>query len=717
MFGLPHASLHDCSPPVHFVKIMAGCLAVVAAAASPLAGQQRGFEPTDYYRIVDVSQPAMSPTGAYVAFTVTHVIEEENRRHREVWLQPLSGGRPDGEAIRFSDPTSESSDPAWSPDGSLLSFRSMRGDDPNRIWFLRVDGPGGEAFHIDGVEGAPVWSPNGQSIAFARGGEEDGDDGDEGNMHIAPDAVTSTLDDERFDGHVITAMGYKRDGVHTLLPHYSLREKTQLYVVSAEGGTARRLTDLDFDVGGVEWSPDGRRIYFTGDERQDDEYNRDNTNDIWSVAVTGGSVRRLTINPGSESAPALSPDGGSIAFLSSPARGDQSDILVQEVGSDGSLRGVPVNLTADWDLQPGAPSWSGDGGQIRFSAGTGGNSHLFAVAAAAGGIRQVTAGDRRLSGFSFSENDRVMAFTATDPVTPSELYVAAGDGSTEQKATGFNDDWLSDITLMPAERIAWMMEDSIEVEGWVVRPVGEVPGRSYPMVLKIHGGPHSAYGNTFFPTFHVLSAAGFYVLYTNPRGSSGYGHAFQYATREQWGIVDREDYLAGVDATLAAYPAIDPERLGVSGGSYGGFMSNWLTATTDRFRASASSRSITNWESWWGTSDAQGLTEYEFAGTPWEERDLYRRLSPISYVENVTAATLLIHSEQDWRTPMPDAEQWFMSLKKLRVPVELVRYPRSSHGLSRTGEPWLLVDRLARIRSWMVHWLIDESGTVTSQPR
>ncbi|MDE0476418.1 MAG: S9 family peptidase, partial [Gammaproteobacteria bacterium] len=431
----------------------------------------------------------------------------------------------------------------------------------------------------------------------------------------------------------------------------------------------------------------------------------------------GGSVRRLTTNPGSESAPALSPDGGSIAYLSSPARGEQSDLMVREVGPDGSMRGLAVNLTAGWDLQPGAPSWSEDGSELRFSAGIGGNSHLFAVPAAGGEIRQVTAGDRRLSGFSFTADDGVMAFTATDPVTPAELYVAAGDGSTEQKATGFNDGWLSDITLMPAERIAWMMDDSIEVEGWVVRPVDEVPGRSYPMVLKIHGGPHSAYGNTFFPTFHVLSAAGLYVLYTNPRGSSGYGHAFQYATLEQWGIVDREDYLAGVDATLAAYPAIDPERLGVSGGSYGGFMSNWLTATTDRFAASASSRSITNWESWWGTSDAQGLTEYEFGGTPWEERDLYRRLSPISYVENVTAPTLLIHSEQDWRTPMPDAEQWFMSLKKLRVPVELVRYPRSSHGLSRTGEPWLLVDRLERIRSWMVHWLIEEEETVTSQPR
>ena len=717
MFGLPHASLHDSAPPVHSAKVVAVSLALIAGLASPLMAQERGFQPTDYYRIVGVSEPAMSPTGAYVAFTVTRVIEAENRRHREVWLQPLSGGRPDGEAIRFSDPTSEASGPRWSPDGRLLSFRSSRGDDPNPIWFLRVDGPGGEAFHIEGVEGAPVWSPDGSSIAFTRAPDEDGGDDDGGNRQIAPDAVTGTLDAERFDGHVITAMRYKRDGVHPLLPHYSLRDKTQLFVVSADGGTARQLTDLEFDVGGLAWSSDGRRIYFTGNERQDDEYNSENTGDIWSVAVTGGSVRRLTTNPGSESAPALSPDGGSIAYLSSPARGEQSDLMVREVGPDGSMRGLAVNLTAGWDLQPGAPSWSEDGSELRFSAGIGGNSHLFAVSAAGGEIRQVTAGDRRLSGFSFTADDGVMAFTATDPVTPAELYVAAGDGSTEQKATGFNDGWLSDITLMPAERIAWMMDDSVEVEGWVVRPVDEVPGRSYPMVLKIHGGPHSAYGNTFFPTFHVLSAAGLYVLYTNPRGSSGYGHAFQYATLEQWGIVDREDYLAGVDATLAAYPAIDPERLGVSGGSYGGFMSNWLTATTDRFAASASSRSITNWESWWGTSDAQGLTEYEFGGTPWEERDLYRRLSPISYVENVTAPTLLIHSEQDWRTPMPDAEQWFMSLKKLRVPVELVRYPRSSHGLSRTGEPWLLVDRLERIRSWMVHWLIEEEETVTSQPR
>jgi dipeptidyl aminopeptidase/acylaminoacyl peptidase len=171
--------------------------------------------------------------------------------------------------------------------------------------------------------------------------------------------------------------------------------------------------------------------------------------------------------------------------------------------------------------------------------------------------------------------------------------------------------------------------------------------------------------------------------------------------------VDSADYLHGVEAAIAKYPEIDGERVGVSGGSYGGYMTNWLTATTDRFSAAVTSRSITNWDSWYGVSEAQGLTEHAFFGTPWEERERYRRLSPISYVENVTAPTLIIHSENDHRTPIADGEQWFMALKKLQIPVELVRYPRSSHGLSRSGEPWLLVDRLERLRTWFRYWLIE----------
>lgn len=685
--------------------------------AGALQAQSRGFVPQDYYRLQNVGDVAVRPTGDMVAFTVTRMIEEDNERHTDVWIQPLRSGRPDGDAIRFTDPTEDSSDPVWSPDGSLLAFESRRGEDPNPVWFLRVGGPGGEAFHIEGVEGTPAWSPDGDRIAYVKAPEEEGED-EVGPREgwIAPDAVTRTLDRERFDGRVITSTRYKRDGVLTLLPHYSVREKRQLFVVSADGGEPRQLTDLPFNVGSPVWSPDGRYLFFTGDEHEDDEARRERTGDIWAVAAQGGSVRRLTTNPGSEYAPAVAPDGGAMAFLSNPARGAPTDLLVAQMGPDGSFRGEPVNLTADWELSPGAPRWTPGGDALTFQAGIGGSWHLFRVAAGGGGpVTQVTTGARRLSGFSFSRDASVLAYTATDAVTPGELYVASGDGSTEQKATGFNDGLLGELVLESAERLTWTVDDGTEVEGWVIPPVGHRPGQSRPLILKIHGGPHGAYGHYFFPTFHVLSNAGFFVLYTNPRGSSNYGHDFEYATRGEWGIVDKEDYLTGLDQALAAHPDADPRRLGVSGGSYGGFMTNWLTATTDRFHAAVTSRSITNWESWYGTSDAQGLTEYEFLGPPWENRDLYRRLSPISYVENVSAPTLIIHSENDYRTPIADAEQWFMALKKRGVPVEFVRYPRSSHGLSRSGEPWLLVDRLERLRSWFVHWLVEEpsggSGT------
>ncbi len=676
-----------------------------------LSAQQRGFLPEDYYNVVTVGEVAMSPTANYVAFTVTTVVESDNSRRREVWLQPLVAGRPDGDSFRITSPNRDSSSPGWSPDGSLLSFSSRRGDDDNNVWFLRVDGPGGEAFHIEGVTGEPTWSPDGQWIAYTQrpdgGSEVDG----ERSGWIAPDAVSNTLDEERFDGRVITSIRYKSDGTLALRPHYSVQEKQQLYVVSSDGGSPRRVTNLEFNVRDLQWSADSRMVFFAGDESEDEELSTDQTGDIWAVPAAGGSIRRLTTNPGSESSPRVSPDGRRLAYLSTPVRGAQTDIMVVDVGPDGNFRGVPSNLTVDWDLGVGSPIWSEDGTAVLFSTTSSGNAHLFRVSAAVGPVEQVTDGERQLSSFSFSADQSVVGFVGTDAVTPAELYIASGDGTTEQKATRFNDDWLGDVDLVRPEEMTWTVADGTEIQGWVVPPVGYQEGNRYPLILKIHGGPHSAYGNTFFPTFHVLSNAGFFVLYTNPRGSSGYGHDFQYATRGNWGVVDKEDYLTAVDTALARYPGADPARIGVSGGSYGGFMTNWLTATTDRFQAAVTSRSIVNWESWWGTSDAQRLTEYEFYGPPWERRDLYRRLSPISYVENVTAPTLIIHSENDYRTPIGDGEQWFMSLKKLGVPVEMVRYPRSSHGLSRTGEPWLLVDRLERIKSWFVHYLIENPPT------
>ena len=686
--------------------------ALWAAMAWPTSAQQRGFQPADYYDLVSVGDVAVSPEGDLVAFTVTRILEEENRRLREVWMQALENGRPAGDPYRFTAPTWDSFAPRWSPDGALLSFTSQRGDEDNSTWFVRVSGPGGEAFRIEGVRGAPVWSADGEWIAYLALAEDTESVEREG--WIAPDALSNTLDPERFDGRVVTSTRYKTDGTITLRPHFSANESDDLYLVSAEGGIPRRLTALPFDKSDVRWSPDGRTLYFSGDQNQNDESNNEElTRDIWAVRVTDGSVTDLTPDPGSEASPSPSPDGTRLAYIFTAERGAEQDLMVVDVGADGRFTTEPTNLTEGWDLEPGAPQWSADGTAILFSASVGGNRHLFRVAAAAGPVIQVTEGDRQLTSVSLSDRGHIMAYAATDAVSPLELYVARGDGTAERRVTEFNEGWMDRVSLVPPERLTWMVGDSVEVEGWVIKPVGYTPGGRYPLILKIHGGPHSAYGNTFFPTFHVLSSAGFLVLYSNPRGSSGYGHEFKYATRGQWGVRDSEDYLSGVDAALAQYPEADSTRLGVSGGSYGGFMTNWLTATTDRFHAAVTSRSIVNWESWWGSSDAQALTEYEFFGAPWERRNLYRRLSPISYVENVTAPTLIIHSENDYRTPIGDAEQWFMALKNLGVPVEMVRYPRSSHGLSRTGEPWLIVDRLERIRSWFEHWLVEQAPTVS----
>lgn len=702
-------------------RILVSVVSLTILLVTSVAAQQRGFQPQDYYRLVNTSDVQISPDGDLVAFTVTTVVEEDNKRHREIWMQRLDDGRPEGEPFRFTDPTRESTRPRWSPDGLVLSFTSRRGDESNSVWFARVTAPGGEAYQIEGVEASPVWSPDGQWIAFTKApGDDDDDDEDEdeeGSREgwIAPDAITNTLDAKRFDGRVVTSMRYKRDGVLTLRPHYSVQEKAELFVVPASGGEPSQLTDLPFRVGQIVWSADGGTILFTGNELEDDEFNRENTGQIYAVPSTGGEVRTLTPNPGSETGPAVSPNGDQLAFLRTPERGAQTDLMLVDVAPDGSFQGEPRNLTAEWDYRMGVPRWTPDGRSIRWSAGIGGNSHVFEISVRSGEIHQVTTGDRRLSSVSTSRDGDIMAYTVTDAVTPTEMYVARADGSQEHRLTSFNEELLSELKLQPAERLTWTVADGTEIEGWVVKPVGYQPGNKYPLILKIHGGPHGAYGNTFFPTFHVLSNTGFFVLYPNPRGSSAYGHDFMYATRGQWGEMDQEDYLKGVDAAVAKYSDIDASLVGVSGGSYGGYMTNWLTATTDRFSAAVTSRSISNWESWWGNSDAQRLTEYEFYGMPWEQRELYRRLSPISYVENVTAPTLIIHSENDYRTPIGDGEQWFMSLMKREVPVELVRYPRSSHGLSRTGEPWLLVDRLERLSTWFKHWLIEQKPTTDRQ--
>ena len=307
-----------------------------------------------------------------------------------------------------------------------------------------------------------------------------------------------------------------------------------------------------------------------------------------------------------------------------------------------------------------------------------------------------------------------IAYVATDITKPTELFIANADGSGERKLTAFNDKIVSEVAFSDAERFTYRSVGNLEIEGWLMKPYGYEPGKKYPVVLYIHGGPHSAYGETWFDEFQNLAAEGMFVLFTNPRGSSGYGADFTYSTRGRWGFEDYDDLMKAVDIA-AKRPDVDSTRMGVTGGSYGGFMTAWVTTKTSRFKAAEADRMISDWLYWYGASDAQGLTEFEFYGKPWDNFALYDSLSPIRRVTRVKTPTLIVQSEEDFRTPMGNAEIWFMALKKQGVPVELVRYPRSTHELSRSGEPWLLVDRLGRLRQWFAYWLKEKPSTTATQ--
>jgi dipeptidyl aminopeptidase/acylaminoacyl peptidase len=719
---------------------------LVAFVFAPIAAQEptgRAFAPQDWYRLTTVSSPAMSPDGRLVAFTVTTVKESENDRHSEVWVVPSSGGEP----IRHTSPGVSSFSPRWSHDGTYLFFNSSRPGGRGSTWALRMDRPSGEAFQLEYPTGSRP--RDGSFVVLARGLEderggnggrgprdESREDGEEGDRPADPftrmaatarppfGSVTRPLEPSRFDGRHIVDNGYKRNGPG-FVPNRREAQKydpAQIWV-QRDGDTAKvQLTRTSYSHRNVTVSPDGRWIAFVADaemrsdsvaqavrdsiallpfSRERDEELR-NDSDIFVIPVSGGEPRRVTNAPGDERSIAWSPDSRQISYVSSPRRVAANRLWIVDANG-----GEPRNMVGDWQYEPGGYDWMPNG-DILMNAAIGGRTALFRVSPRNGRMTELIGGRRRLSGFTYDDRVTRVAYVSTSVDRPTELYIADADGRNERQLTSFNEELNREIAWPDAERFTYESVGGVEIEAWLQKPYGYVPGQKYPLVLYIHGGPHSAYGEGWFDEFHNITGAGMWVLYTNPRGSSGYGADFTYSTRGRWGMEDYEDIMKAVDIA-AQRPDVDSTRMGVTGGSYGGFMTAWITTKTDRFKAAQTDRMISNWTSWYGASDAQGLTEFEFYGRPWENWELYDQLSPIRYVDRVRTPTLIVQSEEDHRTPMADAEQWFIALRKQDVPVEFVRYPRSTHDLSRTGEPWLLVDRLGRLRQWFEHWLASPS--------
>jgi len=683
-------------------------LCLFAALAAPLAAQRRPVTATDYYRLTAVAAPAIAPSGRQVAFTVTTVVEDKDRRHSEIWLAATDGSAP---PYRLTSPGTEASNAAWSPDGSLLAFTSRREgalSEDATTWFLRTGPAGGEAYQVAGVNGAPLWSPDGRTIAYLwRGPIPDSARNATRRGWVSANAITRGADPRRFDGRVITYLPFKGDERGYLADPASVAPN-HLYVVPQEGGEPRLLAPGALPQSAIAWSSDGRTIAFVQDSTDGDPLRPDANPDLWTVDVASGQLTHLTTTRGYERSPEFSPDGRSIAFICSAGQGRPNDVCVMP-----SAGGAPRRLTENWDFDPNSLEWSSDGRAIGFQAEFQGSVHWFRVSASGGPVTAVTRGLRSLGGFASSRDGRVLAYTGSDISHPVELFVAAGDGSGERRLTSFNDGYVQSADLVAGDTIWYRGPGGMAIEGWLMKPRGYQPGRSYPLVLYIHGGPHGQYGDIYFHEFQMLASQGYWVLFTNPRGSTGYGHAFTYASRGRWGMEDYQDLMLGVDEVIRRTGQVDTTRLAVAGGSYGGFMTNWIVGHTNRFRVAETDRSISNWFSWYGSSDAQGLTEYEFYGPPWEQDSLYRALSPFTFARNMNTPLLIVHSEEDFRVPITDAEQLFVMLKKRRVPTELVRYPRSSHGLSRNGPPWLLVDRLERIRTWFEHFMREGAVSAT----
>jgi len=411
----------------------------------------------------------------------------------------------------------------------------------------------------------------------------------------------------------------------------------------------------------------------------------------------------------------FSPDGKYLCYT----RSYGTDMIIEQKLNHGGPRdmfvrplegGEPVNLTAGWDLEPGEASWSPDSRFVYFTAAIGGEVHLFRLSVPGGKVEQVTGGERRLGNLTIDDRFTTIAYTVGLHEAPPDVYAADIDGRNERRLTDLHRGILSEVSLSKAERLRWSSYDGTPIEGWLLLPHGYHPEKGpYPLIVMSHGGPHSAVGYSFDFKKQYFAANGYFVLDTNFRSSTGYGDAFKWATWGEWGKKDGEDVMSGLDYVLKRYP-IDPKRIGHTGHSYGGFMTNWLiTQYPDRFAAAITGAGISNWVSDYGTADIYRTKETEFFGTPWDEaaRNRMIRQSPLSFAGKVRTPTLFVHGEVDQRVPYEEGEQMYFALKRRGIPARMIQYAGQPHGI---GGHWNNVHRMLNELKWWNTYLEGEAG-------
>lgn len=673
------------------------------------------FTIDDLYQIGWLEDPRVSPDGRYVAYVRVTVDRAANSYRHAIWLAPTDGGAP----RRFTSGEKQDMMPRWSPDGRRIAFVSTRDEDIPQIYI--IDLGGGEARRLTsrrhGVS-QPAWSPDGARIAFLsasneaeREREDRGPDGEAADAWEQRQARQREQYEEerRFDPRVITRLPY-RSGTS----FYDDR-RNHIYVIDApdaEGDappTPRRLTDGDLHYAAPVWMPKGDAILTTA-TRDPEADSLFAYYDVLCVPVPDegrDEAERMTERGFSYYDPHPSPDGRLIALRRLPddrplAEGARIAVMPIE---GGELR----DLTADTDMDIDQFRWLPDGRGLLYTTGWRGNEDVYRVSLDAGKRARsqngpITAGahapPRIVSGFDVGPDGSV-AFVAGAPDNPCDLFLRRPDGS-EVQLTAINQRLLAQRTISPISEISYRAPDGQAVQGWMLRPPDFDPARTYPLAVYIHGGPHIMWGPGFRSMWHEWQAAaarGYIVFFCNPRGSDGYGERWRDGIHANWGQADAPDILAGVDAVIAR-GNVDPQRIAVTGGSYGGYMTVWLIAQSDRFACAVAARGVYNLLTEHTTSDAHELIEFEFDGYPWEMYEELWHHSPLAHAHKIATPLRILHSDLDYRAPVSEAEQLFAILRRRKQVVELVRYPREGHELTRTGEPRHRADHMERTLEW-----------------
>jgi dipeptidyl aminopeptidase/acylaminoacyl peptidase len=665
--------------------------------------KKRRITAEDLYEFKLITEAEIAPDGTQVVYTVQRVDPKTEKKYTNLWIVPTAGGDP----LQFTNGDQVDIKPRWSPDSKQIAFLSNRENEKQSQIYL-ISLAGGEAQKLTDLRGtfySIKWSPDGERI-LCQFRKKD------------PEAIAREKDENKKELGVVARhvkrVFYKFDG-----EGYLPNERWHLWVIDATSGESQQLTEGDVsDEVHPNWSPDGNEIVYLSNRTPEPDLDPDEV-DLFILDAKSGKSRQINTPTGPKQLPVFSPDGKSIAYVGSEGKGNWwQDHSLWVVPSDG--KGAARNLTAEFqldvynslinDLPGGFPEtpvvWSSDSSRIYFLTAQHGKTKLLSLKTnQKESLETILEPDGVLGLYTIDKTTSKLAYLQGDFTSPAEVWIHDLQTSKPSKLTEVNQSLLSELDLGQVEEVWFESSNGTKVQGWILTPPGFQAKKTYPSILEIHGGPRAQYGAIFMHEFYFLAAQGYVVYFCNPRGSRGYGEDFAKAIWNDWGTVDYQDLMAFTDL-MEKKSYIDQGRMGVTGGSYGGYMTVWIIGHTDRFKAAVTQRCVSNLLSMYGSSDMNWVFQSEFGNQPpWESFENYWRMSPIKYIGNATTPTLIIHSEFDLRCPIEQSEQVFVSLKKLGVKTEMVRFPDEFHGLSRGGRTDRRVVRLNHIRRWFDRYL------------